>query len=183
MAVPELLRPQYLVDSASYRVRAGPKRKGLASTVAHALNRGWIPPFPHTVDILPYAREAGIDTKRNTVHRSMIAKYAMQETHTIVLIQRIDCQARARALLLWRSCEAQHTSLGLWKQLWSAPILLFNPEASCKFSVHSINHSRALTVVTSNISPMNFTTSLCYGEWIRQMLQSLAMVSAWFSMS
>ena len=55
---------------------------------AHALNRGGIPPLPHTVDILPYDRDAGIDTKRNTVRRFMIAKYGMQETHSIVLIQR-----------------------------------------------------------------------------------------------
>ena len=31
-----------------------------------------------------------LDTKRNTVHRFMIAKYGMQETHSIVLIQRLN---------------------------------------------------------------------------------------------
>ena len=38
-----------------------------------------------TIDILLYAHDARIDTKRNTVHRS---RYGMQETHLIVLIQR-----------------------------------------------------------------------------------------------
>ena len=42
---------------------------------------------PHTIDILPYARDANIDTKCNTVRRFMIAMYGMQETHSIVLIQ------------------------------------------------------------------------------------------------
>ena len=42
----------------------------------------------HLIDILPYAREANSNTKRNTVRRFMIAKYGMQETHSIVLIQR-----------------------------------------------------------------------------------------------
>ena len=54
---------------------------------AHALNRSGIPLPPHTIDILPYAHDARINTKRNTVRRFMIAKYGMQETHSIVLIQ------------------------------------------------------------------------------------------------
>ena len=53
----------------------------------HALNRGGIPLPPHTIDILPYARDVNIDTKHNTVRRFMTAKYAMQETHLIALIQ------------------------------------------------------------------------------------------------
>ena len=69
----------------------GPKRrrrKGLVSAVRACANRGGIPPSPHTIDILPYARDARIDTKRNTVRRFMVAKYGTQETHSIVLIQR-----------------------------------------------------------------------------------------------
>ena len=68
----------------------GPKRrrrKGLVSAVRACANRGGIPPPPHTIDILPYARDARIDTKRNTVRRFMVAKYGTQETHLIVLIQ------------------------------------------------------------------------------------------------
>ena len=53
---------------------------------AHALK---IPPPPHTIDILPYARDTRIDTKHNTARRFMIAKYGMQETHSIVIIQRL----------------------------------------------------------------------------------------------
>ena len=68
----------------------GPKRrrKGLVSAVRACANRGGIPPPPHTIDILPYARDARIETKRNTVRRLMVAKYGMQEIHSIVLIQR-----------------------------------------------------------------------------------------------
>ena len=45
--------------------------------------------FHHiTIDILLYAHDARIDTKCNTVRRFMIARYGMQETHSIVLIQR-----------------------------------------------------------------------------------------------
>ena len=40
-------------------------------------------PPPHTIDILQYARDAGIDIKRNTVRRFMIAKYGIQETHSL----------------------------------------------------------------------------------------------------
>ena len=40
-----------------------------------------LPPPPHTINILPYARDANIDTKLNTVCRFMIATYGMQETH------------------------------------------------------------------------------------------------------
>ena len=49
-----------------------------------------IPPPPLTTDILPYARDININTKRNIVRRFMIAKYTygMQETHSILLIQR-----------------------------------------------------------------------------------------------
>ena len=54
---------------------------------AHALNRSRTPPPPHTIDILPYACDAIIDTKHNTVRRFMIAAYGMQ-AHSIVLIQR-----------------------------------------------------------------------------------------------
>ena len=64
------------------------RRKGLVSAVRACTNRGGIPPPPHTIDILQYARDARIDTKRNTVRRFMVAKYGMQETHSIVLIQR-----------------------------------------------------------------------------------------------
>ena len=55
---------------------------------AHALNRGGITPPPHPIDILPYARDVNINTKRSTVPRFMIANYGMQETHSILLIQR-----------------------------------------------------------------------------------------------
>ena len=65
------------------------RRKGLVQPFAHALNRGGLPPPPHTIDILPYAHDARIDTKRNTVRRFMIAKYGRQETHSILLIQRL----------------------------------------------------------------------------------------------
>ena len=68
----------------------GPKRrrrKGLVSAVCACANRSGIPPLPQTVDILPYDCDTRIDTKRNTVRRFMIAKYGMQETHSIVLIQ------------------------------------------------------------------------------------------------
>ena len=69
----------------------GPKRrrrrKGLVSAVCTCANRGGIPPPPHTIDVLPYACDANIDTKRNTVRRFMVAKYGTQETHSIVLIQ------------------------------------------------------------------------------------------------
>ena len=71
---------------------SGPKRRrrtGLVSAVRACANRGGIPPPPHTIDILPYTRDARIDTKRNTVRRFMVAKYGMQETHSIVLIQRL----------------------------------------------------------------------------------------------
>ena len=54
----------------------------------HVLNRAGIPVPPHTTDILPYARDANIDTKRNTVRRLMVATYGTQETHSFVLIQR-----------------------------------------------------------------------------------------------
>ena len=40
-----------------------------------------LPPPPHTINILPYARGANINTKLNTVCRFMIAKYGMLETH------------------------------------------------------------------------------------------------------
>ena len=65
------------------------RRKGLVSAVRACANRGGIPPPPHTIDILPYAHDARIDTKHNTdtVHRFMVAKYGMQEAHLIVLIQ------------------------------------------------------------------------------------------------
>ena len=68
----------------------GPKRgrrRAWFQPFAHALNRGGIPPLPHTIDILPYARDARIDTKRNTVRRFIIAKYGMRESHSIVRIQ------------------------------------------------------------------------------------------------
>ena len=61
----------------------GPKRrrrKGLVSAIRACANR--------TIDTLPYACDARIDTKRNSVRRFMVAKYGMQETHSIVLIQR-----------------------------------------------------------------------------------------------
>ena len=38
--------------------------------------------------MLPYVRDANIDTKHNTVCRFMIAMYGMQETHSFALIQR-----------------------------------------------------------------------------------------------
>ena len=41
-----------------------------------------------TIDILLYTHDARIDTKRNIVRRFMLARYGMQETHLIVLIQR-----------------------------------------------------------------------------------------------
>ena len=67
---------------------AGPKRrKGLVSAIRTYANRGGIPPPPHTVDILLYAGDARINTKRNTVRRFMTAKYGIQETHSIILIQ------------------------------------------------------------------------------------------------
>ena len=67
--------------------RGGERKKGLVSAVRACANRSGIPPPPHTIDILPYACDARIDTKRNTVRRFMVAKYGMQETHSIVLIE------------------------------------------------------------------------------------------------
>ena len=83
---------QYHLSSAmEYTTLAlfpGPKRrKGLVSAVQACANCGAISPPLHTIDILLYARDARINTKRNTVHRFMKAKYGMQETHSIVLIQ------------------------------------------------------------------------------------------------
>ena len=61
-------------------------------TVSNGVNlcRPGISPPPSTVDILTYPHDARIDTKRNTIRRFMIANNSMQETHSIVLIQRPD---------------------------------------------------------------------------------------------
>ena len=58
------------------------KRPGFSRSRMHC--HGGIPPPPHAIDILPYACDAWIDTKRNTVHRFMIAK----KLTWFVLIQR-----------------------------------------------------------------------------------------------
>ena len=68
----------------------GPKRrrrKDLVSAIC-VLNCGGIPLPLHTIDILPYARDANIDTKCYTVHRFMAA-YSMQETHSALHIQQL----------------------------------------------------------------------------------------------
>ena len=54
---------------------------------------GGIPPPPHTIDILPYARDAHIDTKRYTVRRFIIAAYGMQRNS-------LDCTHPAADLKL-----------------------------------------------------------------------------------
>ena len=56
------------------------RRKAWFHPFAHVLNHGGIPPPPHTIDILAYTRDTRIDTKRNTVHRFIIAAYGMQLT-------------------------------------------------------------------------------------------------------
>ena len=72
-------------DLASFPGPKRGRRRAWFQPFVHALSRGGIP--LHTIDILPCARDARIDTKRNTVRRFIIAKYGMRESHSIVLIQ------------------------------------------------------------------------------------------------
>ena len=63
------------------------KGPGFSCLCMCLINHGGIPLPPHTVDILPYACDDRIDTERNTVRTFMIAKYGMQGTHSIVILQ------------------------------------------------------------------------------------------------
>ena len=70
-------RGEAVASLASFPDQKRGRRKGLVSAVCACAYSHGIPQPPHIVDILPYARDANIDTKRNTVRRFMIAKYSM----------------------------------------------------------------------------------------------------------
>ena len=68
-------------------------------------------PPPHTIDILQYARDARIDIKRNTVRRFMIAKYDIQETHSLYSFSGQFEAINRQCELLWSRLMRRRGSL------------------------------------------------------------------------